>query len=682
MDISWNWLREYVDPGANPDSVVEQLTMSGLNHESTTAVGNDWCIDLEVTSNRPDCLGHLGIAREVAVLTDRPLRMPSVDLSRDDDREIEKYCQVTVEASHLCRRYTARLVRGVRVGPSPQWLAQRLKTIGIEPINNIVDISNYVMMECGQPLHTFDFAKLRGNRIVVREPKQGEQMVAINHQTYTFEPGMCVIADAERPVAIGGVMGGAETEISPSTRDVLIEAAWFVPGSIRGTARQLNLHSDSSFRFERGVDIEAVPWAGARCAQLIVELAGGELVPGQIDVKFGFPERHPIEFRFAGITRNLGIEIPRDIVVKILRGLGVEVLDHDRQRCRCLAPSWRRDLTREIDLVEEVGRIYGYDKVPDNVAVPMTSSYKPQGIRVLEKVRDVVRAAGFDEAMSPSLIPEAWSSACSPWTDRQPLVSQQPMLGVLEKGSQNLGPVQYLRRTLMASLLEAKRINEYRANDEIDLFEIAHVYLPQEQGLPLEPLMLGIVSGRSYVDVKGVIENVCREIDPAISLDFSPTDLMIFDQSHSATISADGKVVGYVGAISPGGKKTFGLRQPTTAAELDLTALSQRAVLIRRFSPLSEFPAVTRDLNFIVAEEVLWKQLEATVRVSSGALLESIQYRETFRDPNRDGPGKKRVLLSLTLRSRESTLSGAQVDDVCRSVIEACQSQVGASLVS
>lgn len=682
MLVSWNWLHDYVQPEIELEQIVDHLTMSGLNHESTTLEGSDFCIDLEVTSNRPDCLGHLGVAREIAVLTGALLKKPDVDLTSDGQTAVQKLCQVTIEAPELCRRYTARVVRGVKVGPSPEWLVQRLQTIGIESVNNVVDISNYVMLECGQPLHTFDLANVHGQQIIVREPRPDEQILAINHQTYSLQAGMCVIADAHGPVAIGGVMGGAESEISSETKDVLIEAAWFAPGSVRATARKLNLHSNSSFRFERSVDFDGIPWASARCAQLLVEIAGGEIVPGLIDICQPQPPREAIRFRYAQIARNLGIEIPVPFVKSTLQGLGVTIQTEDFESLTCLPPSWRRDLSREIDLVEEVGRIYGYDKVPDTITVPLTSSHKPQQTRVLEKVRDVVRAAGFDEAMCPSLLPEVWSQACSPWTDSEPLVSHQPMLGVLERGSQNVGAVNCLRRTLISSLLEAKRINEYRFNPEIDLFEIAHVYLPTGGELPQEPLMLGLVSGRDYAEIKGVVEQVCREIDPATTLEFTDSELQILEPSRSATVRIAGKVVGHVGVVSPGGKKTFGLRQPTTVAEIDLTALIDQAVLIRRFKPLSEFPAVSRDFNFILSDDVPWRDLEQTVRENAGPLLESITYRETFRDEQRDGAGKKRVLLSLSLRSHEDTLSGPQVDAVCQAVVAACQKALGAQLVS
>lgn len=248
MIVSWNWLKQYVELRMPLEELQQRLTMSGLNHEGTAEVGGDLAIELEVTSNRPDCLGHLGVAREVAVLWDEPLRQPAAQPA-EGHVPVDQLVSVRIDCPDLCSRYTARVIRGVKIGPSPRWMARRLTTVGIAPINNVVDISNYVLMECGQPLHTFDFAKLQGAQIIVRRPLPQETIEAIDHKTYTLQPEMCVIADAQRAVAIGGVMGGAQTEISESTSDILIEAAEFDPVSIRNAARALNLHSDSSYRF-------------------------------------------------------------------------------------------------------------------------------------------------------------------------------------------------------------------------------------------------------------------------------------------------------------------------------------------------------------------------------------------------------------------------------------------------
>lgn len=681
MIVSWNWLKKYVAVTATREEVEQRLTMSGLNHEKSVPQGGDWAIDLDVTSNRPDCLGHLGVAREVAVLFDCPLRVPQPQ-PPVAGQALGEVATVAIEAERLCTRYTAKLIRGVKVGPSPAWLQDLLLAVGINPVNNVVDCTNFVMLECGQPLHAFDFRKLRGGRIVVREPRPGEKLQAIDHREYELEPGMCVIADAEGPVAIAGVMGGAESEVSAATREVLIESAWFDPLTVRTTARKLALHSPSSYRFERGVDWHGAEWASLRCCEMILQTAGGELAPGILDVQTVVPQPHVIEFRWERIARVLGIEIPAEFVRKTLLGLGLRIEREQGTTWTLRAPAWRRDLEREVDLIEEVGRIYGYDQVPDEIPVPMAASYRPLANRVSDRLRRVLTGCGFDEAMTPSLVPQLWADSFSPWTDRPPLISNQPMLGVLEKASQNIGPVSFVRRSLVPNLLEAKRINEYRSNDEVELFEIAKVYLPQDAGIPRDPLLCSLVSSRDFAAVKGVLETLLQTLNPALRLETQLCEHDLLDVSQSAQLTLNGERWGWLGKVSPWGRKLFGLRHDAVVAEFDLALLEQTAVLVPRHQELSEYPPVNRDFNFVLSNEVHWAALEATVREAAGPMLESVRYLETFRDEAKDGPGKKRLLLSVLLRSPSGTLTGQQLEEVSQQIIAACDRQLGARVLA
>ena len=381
MKVSWEWLREYVVLDVSPEAFLDRLTMAGLNIETQTQVGDDRAIDIEVTSNRPDCLGHIGIAREASVLFGKPLKVPDANVKTSAKKTAEA-TSVVVDCPDLCPQYTARVIRGVKIGPSPAWLRKRLETVGLPSINNVADVTNYVLMECGQPLHAFDFDRLHGKRIVVRRAEAGEKLIAINQKTYELQPGMCVIADADRPVALGGVMGGLETEIGPTAKNVLIEAANFAPVSIRNTARKLILHSDASYRFERGIDTAQLDWASRRCCQLILELAGGELLDEPVFAGIPIDASRPtIRLRFARIGRVLGIEVPADEAVRILTSLGIKPQGTPtRESGEFVPPTWRRDITREIDLIEEVARIYGYDKIPQDVPVPLAVSSNPSEI--------------------------------------------------------------------------------------------------------------------------------------------------------------------------------------------------------------------------------------------------------------------------------------------------------------
>lgn len=676
MLISTNWLAEYVPLTMPLDQLIERLTMSGLNHDGTETVGTDQALDLEVTSNRADCLGHIGVAREVATLFDVPLHIPDPQ-PPTNGQPISNRVSVSIENPATCYRYTARLITGVKLGPSPLWMQQRLTTLGIGIVNNIVDATNYVMFECGQPLHAFDFQKIAGGKIIVRNARDQEKMTAIDHREYQLDADMCVIADAKNPIALGGVMGGADSEVTDTTVDVLIEAAYFEQLAVRNAARTLNLHSPSSFRFERDINSENLDWASRRCCQLILEMAGGQLYDGMIDVGVAPTVPAPVTLRYQQLNRILGIEIPHEFVAQSLSSLGMVVTDEHSDSLTVVPPYWRKDLTREVDLIEEVGRIYGYNKVPDTAPVPMAASYRPTNDRVLDKVRTVLTAAGFDEAVTASLVPQPWSDAFSPWTDSPPLRSSQPMLGVLEKASQNIGAVDLLRRSLVPSLLEVRRINDYRSNDSAELFETAKVYLPLgTEKIPDQPTKLALVSSQDYFAIKGVIETLVQYISPSAKLLVHPAAHALFDPSRNAEISIavqnKPQLLGWVGEVSKSGRRQFGLRSSATVAEIDLATLAELAVLIPQHQNQSMFPPVTRDFNFIVENEVHWSDLENTVRTAGGSLIENVIYKETFRDAQKDGPTKKRLLLSVVLRSETETLTGEQAELISQAIIGNC----------
>lgn len=669
MLVSWNWLADYVPLEMPAEELTRRLMMAGLNHESSTPVGDDLAIDLEVTSNRPDCLGHLGVAREIGVIFDLPFTRKEAS-PREGGTSVAELAKVRIDCPELCQRYTARVVRGARIGPSPAWLVSRLATLGVAAINNVVDITNYVLFECGQPLHAFDLARLRGGRIIVRRATAGEKFLAINHKTYDLAEEMCVIADAERAVALGGVMGGGDSEVSSSTTDLLIESAEFAPSSIRNTARALNLRSDSSYRFERGVDPEGLGWASRRACELILDLAGGELAAGVIDVGNPRQERAPVTLRRSQLPRILGIDVPLERVRTILGSLGCTEVVANAAQVSVTPPSWRRDLMREIDLVEEVARIHGYDRIPEDVSVPMARSARSDEDRVLSRVRHVLTAAGFDEAYTLSAVERPVSEAYSPWTDAAPLVSQMPIL----RGAHQL------RRSLIPSLLTARRTNESLSNPVIELFEIAKVYLPRAGQLPIEERLIGLCSGGGYHELKGAIEALLRELNHALKLVVAPAEHALFIGGRYARLTCGGETLGYLGEISAFGQKAFDLRGNATAAEIKLSVLTRLANLIPKYVKQSQHPSIDRDLNLVVEEQVRWADVESNVRAAGGTMLESVEYQDIYRDDNRLGPGKKSLLLTITLRAVDSTLTHQEADHVRDRIVAACAERLGAAL--
>lgn len=667
MIVSLNWLKEYVQLPDSVDELTDRLTLSGLNLEGVAAVDDDTAIDLEVTSNRPDCLGHLGVAREIAVLYQRPLKEPEV---APPVAAASAPAQVTVDCPELCPRYTARVVRNVKVGPSPPWLAARLRTLGIAVINNVVDVTNYVMMECGQPLHAFDLGLLEGEQIVVRASRAGEKFTAINHHEYELPAGTCVIADAKRAVALGGVMGGADSEVSENTTNLLIEAADFAPLAVRSASRRLNLHSPSSYRFERGVDPQCIDWASRRCSELIAELAGGEIVAGAADVGAPTAERPEIKLRFPQVQRVLGIDVPTKEVQRILTALGcheTHVCDH----CvKVVPPSWRADLTREIDLVEEVARIHGYDQIPEDAGVKMTASARGRDDRVLERVRGALAGAGYHEAMTLSAVDASTANAWAPWSDAPPLRVSTPVL----RGAD------CLRQTLTSSLLAARRHNEKVANRRIELYELAKVYLPTNEPLPREKRLLSITTGAGYLAVKGVVEAVIDALDIADGLMTKPCELPLLDGARSAWLELGGRPLGLLGELSADGLSRFELRSAAAIAEIDVDLLVELAQLVPTVLPLSPYPPVDRDLNIVVDEGVRWSEVAGAARRAGGELLETIEYQETYRDADRLGSNKKSLLFRIELRSATATLTNEQADAVRDEIVAAIGQAVGGEL--
>lgn len=691
MIVSKDWLSDYVPLAMPLDELTERLTLAGLNLETTEAVGKDTAIDLEVTSNRPDCLGHIGIAREVSVLFGGELTKPDPQ-PKATGPKASSLVSVEITCPQLCTRYTARVIKGVKIGPSPAWLQDRLKALGCGIVNNVVDITNYVLFECGQPLHAFDLAKLAGGKIVVREAKEGEEFLAIDHKTYKLSPGTCVISDTKRAVALGGVMGGADTEVSDATVDLLIEAADFDPLSIRTTARAHHLHSPSSYRFERGVDPEGLDWASRRCCELILELAGGTLCEGVVEAGAKPAPTGEIKLRFEQIPRILGITVPDAEVQKILTDLGCKETHVCGHCVKVVPPTWRADLAREIDLIEEVARIHGYDKIPEDAGVRMAPSSRSRRDVVLDRVRRVLTSAGFDEALTLSTVEPELVECHRVWTDEPPLATRTP---VLRRANT-------LRQSIVPSLLACRKTNVAMSNPVIEQFEIARIYLPVPGELPNERLVLAIASGRPFLDVKGTLEAVvadtagtsnrlCATGSASAGLKEGKVELAgetgtgkvsgtLLNTSRTAWLSLGETKIGYIGELSKTALDQFDLRGPVTVAEIDLGPLLDTAELIPRASALSSFQPMSRDLNVVFDEKVRWADVEQIVRGAGGQLLENIAFQEVYRDTNRLGKGKKSLLWSITLRGSEGTLTSEQADEVRDAIVGQLSKKLGGEL--
>ncbi len=673
MLVSWTWLARYLNLSITPEELGHRFAMSGLNLESIERVGDDTVIDLEVTSNRGDCLGHLGVAREASVLLHSPLCIPN-PAPQAKGPDVHSLVQVENRFPEACPRYTARVIQGVKIGPSPDWLANALRTIGIGVVNNVVDITNYVLFECGQPLHAFDLAHVQSKRIVVRPAEVNETIEAIDHRSYALLPTDCVIADASRPLAIAGVMGGALSEVSLQTRDLLIESADFAPLSVRRTARRLKLHSPSSFRFERRVDPVGLDWASRRCCELILEIAGGTLASGMIE-SHPLPQPHPaIALRWSQIERILGIQVSQADVRRILQALGCQEQSSSvPERIAVVTPSWRHDLTREIDLIEEIARVHGYDKIPDNSPIPVVTSRRRPLDQAMDQVRLTLSASGFCEAMTPSVVTSTTDALYSPWTELPALEAVTPML----EGARTL------RRTLLPSLIQSRYYNQSASGTEADLYELAHIYLPSSvaDALPQEKNVLAWVSGKDFFVTKGLVETILERLGIQNTSRWIPHRAEIIDEDLAVEWLINETRFGFIGVMSDAARRKLKLDRPVTLCELDLDLLFSLAKLTPQHHPISPYPAVSRDINLIVDEATRWAELSTAVRHAVGAHLTDLRYVETYRDPKKDGEGKKRILMSMVLQKPDATLSGTEADSAVQLAVQRCERDFHAKLL-
>ncbi|MFY9253437.1 MAG: phenylalanine--tRNA ligase subunit beta [Fuerstiella sp.] len=671
MIVSRNWLSEYVPVDMSVEQLTDRLTMSGLNLEEFEAIGSDVAIDLEVTSNRPDCLGHIGVAREVSVLFGSPLAIPAAQPVAGAEKTAA-VTSVVLECGDLCHEYHARIIKGVKIGPSPDWLKDRLKVAGINSVNNVVDVTNYVMLECGQPLHAFDFDKLKEGRIVVRRATKGEKITAIDQRDYVLSEDMCVIADAQRAVAIAGVMGGFDSEISDGTVNVLIETASFDPISVRATARSLKLQSPSSFRFERKVDRSNMDWASRRCCELILQVAGGELLDGSVVAGQGAASSEPVTLRFSQVARVLGIEIPSTFCVDILQKLGLKCTAKSEETVTFEVPSWRLDLTRECDLIEEIARIHGYDQIPDNVALPVVATARSRREQVGDAIRALLPSCGFFEALTLSFISE----------DQRQLFKPRGELAAVAVNHSSRSLENQMRQSLVPSLLQCRRQNERYGTQNAELFEIAKVYLSAGEGrseVEAEPMMVSMVTGREFLQLKGIVEALVSRIVPSAKLTAEPSSLPEFGAGRGAELYLNGRMFGWIGELDRAVTDKLDLHDAASVAELNVNLLEELFEPTRAYSPLPKFPVVSRDLNFVVAESLKWADLAAVVAESGGELLQDVSFGGQYRGKGIDAD-KKSYLVSCRFLAADRTLTAEEVEASVQKILSACKEQLDANL--
>ena len=644
----------------------------------------DAIFNLEVTPNRPDCLAMTGLAREIAAVTGSTFHLPDA-VYPETEVTIAGRVSVEIQDLDLCPRYCASLITGNKIGPSPEWMQKRLLSYGMHPINNIVDITNFVMLEYGQPLHAFDYEKIQGKCIVVRRAKSGEKITSLDGVERTLSREMLVIADKEGPVAIAGVMGGANSEVTENTTSILLESASFKSTSIHYTGRILGMPSEACIRFERGISPEMTVPALKRATQLMVELGGGQAVKGIIDVYPGKVERKPIRLTTAEIKRTMGLEYSLEQIVTSLTALGFSChADADKAASWVItrAPYWRSDINIPVDIIEEVARIVGYEQIPTTLLPQQIPQQRPAPITALKRrVRNIMVGYGFQELVSFSL------------TGRDVLVKLAPGANKLEPMPLHIAnpassEQEYLRPTLRAGLLSALTTNKAFIDEGLRLFELGKVYLSRAENLPDEPDMLcGVVSGpcserwwqgagepMDFFDAKGIVEGLLQQIGIAAIFEKSADESLHPD--NQASIIADGKQIGVVGEVHPGVAEHFELTQTVYLFEINVPLL-EPLIKDKAYRPIPKFPATVRDMALVVDAGVTHQQILDTLKGFS--LVTDVALFDVYSGEQVPA-GKKSMAYRLTFQSFDKTLTDQQINGVQQAILKKLATGLGATL--
>jgi len=677
MKVLLSWLRDYIEIDRSAQEIAEILSNVGLPYEGIEQSGDpsshggfagagDAVIDVEVTSNRGDCLGLIGIARELAAATGKELKVPKVELS-ESSKPAAEFVSVEIREPAMCPRYTARVIEGVKVGPTPDWMRNRLEAIGMRSVNNVVDATNYAMIETGQPPHAFDYTKILGQKIIVRKGILGEQVISIDGTKCPLSDDMLVIADAKYPVAIAGVMGGLDTEVSETSTTILLEDAFFAPLCVRTTSRKLALPSEAAFRFGRIVDIEKIDWASKRTAQLIIQVSGGKAAKGVVDAYPGKPKPKQATLRLSRLKKLLGIEVSGDRVIQILTRLGFQPKPNGEQ-ITCSVPSWRSDVYREADLIEEIARVYGYDKVPAENKI--TIEVTPSDIRrkTIDEIATYLTGCGFYETVTISFIDSGSAELFTATDNKQHLAVKD----VTRTGT-NL-----LRQSVLPSLFGVIKSNHNVGNAPCRVFEIADTYIPAGEQLPIEKTRLAISCDGDFRDIRGVIEGLLKSITPDTAVTFEPFEIKW--AQAGAKIAAGNKEIGVVGMASQEVLEKFDFKNTNICgAELDLEQLLSLRSGTSKAKALPKFPAIRRDLSLVVNEDVPWADIEAAVNRKAPDELEELRFVDIFRGKGIPA-GKKSVTLSLLFRDIDGTLTHEAVDGFEKTILAELTNSLGAVL--
>ena len=660
---------------------------ASVGEDIVKAVGlEDWAMEINVTPNRPDCLCTIGIAREAAALARTALRQPKLRLT-EHGAKIAGRMKVTVEDQELCPRYAGRLITGITVGPSPAWMRRRLRAVGVRSINNVVDATNYVMMEMGQPLHAFDYQFLAGQEIIVRPAEEGEVFTTLDGIERTLSAGMLLICDADRPVALAGVMGGQNSEVSDGTTEIFLESAYFNPPCVRKTSRKLGLHTEASHRFERGADPEAVIKALDRAASMIAELAGGEIATERID-EYPNPLKMPVvTLRVAKVNDVLGAALEKNEIADIMKRLHIKIHEETAASILLQAPAFRPDLTREIDFVEEAARVYGYGKIRSSMPARAVAAREPDvALIASRRAREAMHDCGFYEVVNYSFMnPGDFDRLGLPEDDfrrktvalRNPLSAEQSVM----------------RTTLLPSLLSNLSLNLSRGVRDMKIFELSRVFINAGAGLPNEPLKIGGlaygvrsaspwdagVRETDFYDLKGAVEQLLDAMRVQNVVFASEEGTPFLHPGKAARLLIGGSPAGYIGQVHPDTAGRWDIPANVYVFEIDFQSIIEAAQELPSYRPLPKYPAVERDIAVIVPTDVTSFSVQKTIESLKLAFIEDVRLFDYYEGaPIPDG--KKSLAYTVTYRSFEKTLTDEEVNLLHKKIMDALKDRLGAEI--
>ncbi|QYK47259.1 MAG: phenylalanine--tRNA ligase subunit beta [Phycisphaeraceae bacterium] len=696
MNISLQWLNRYLSEPVTAPEAEEILTHVGFPLESSVEKGpGDWLMDVEVTSNRGDCLSHLGVAREIAAKTGRTLVMPSAPPPKRAGR-VGDVLTLTNETPDACPRFTAQVVRNVKVGPSPAWIRDALEAVGQRSISNIVDVTNFITLELGNPCHVFDLDKLEGRALRVRYARKGEPLKTLDGKQRTLVETDLVVADTIRAQSLAGVIGGADSEVSASTVNVVLEMATWDPATIRRAARRLGIRTDAGYRFERGVHPATLDDAARRAAELIVQVAGGELAEGILSEGKPVPKPQIVELRPSRCAAIIGQAIPAGDIIAMLRRLDIDVSQRDEDTLACEIPAWRIDLEREIDLIEEVARIRGLDTIEVSERLPIAIRPPQPTERAARELTGVLTGMGFYEAVTFTFV-----------TPAQAAPFAGPGVGLVKVDDERRGADGTLRPSVLPGLLLCRRSNRMAQVEQpggVRLFEISATFGQDSKGDSLEARRLGMLldaplSGKRATHddrqtavrlARGAVEAVVLAMAgprARVSIEPKETGIPAWESGASGTVWMETekgrRAIGTLGLMSKQTLDLFELEHPVACAELEIEPLLAAYPGGSAIEPLPAFPSIERDLSLVVAENVPWARFEALLarigKEREMALLESSRFVGVYRG-EQAGKGKKSVTLRMRFRAADRTLRHEEVDPQVARVIAEAKSELNAEL--